>query len=100
MFYYIRKSRPETHLKEEPKTRGSPRDPPEDSTPWPIPKVALRPAAQAKGTISSSTGSVSPSLVPRRWKTPWNCVTHRRRPMSGKADAASPCGTRAGTTSR
>ena len=47
MFYYTHKSRPDTHIKEEPKHHGeAPETQPEDSTPWPIPKAL----AQACGS--------------------------------------------------
>ena len=74
-YKYIRsildlKSRHQPNLpKEEPKTQGSPPDPSEDSTSWPIP-TAL---AQARGSskrrhLLIPTGSRAPSLTPRRWK--------------------------------
>jgi len=49
------------YLKEEPKTQGSPLDPPEDSTPQPIP-TAL---AQARGTRKRGhLLTTLPSVIP------------------------------------
>ena len=82
------------YLKEEPKTQGSPPDPPEDSTPQPIPTAHTRgPRHKRPAPSPHPTGPVPLSLVVRRWKDaldraitdrPSPAETPSRRPVSSE----------------
>ena len=71
---------PSTTLRRNPTTQGSPPDPPEDSTPQPIPTALTRgPRLKRKSPrpptedrhLLIPTCPLPPSLTLRRWKTPW-----------------------------
>ena len=93
--YYIPLDRPVTHpkTKEEPKTQGSPPDPPEDSTPKPIPTAHTRgPRLKRPSPSPHPTGPVHPSLSAGDGRClergivdrPFPAETPSRRPVSSE----------------